>query len=298
MKWIARVLLVLALAVVVVILTFLLPPHLQVRQVNAALPTEAALMQLAQAVDGPVRVSYLLTSSQPTIEGKLGHTSILIEWADGRMFMIDAGMDKQQSTAFGELIQTMGSAEVGASFYGSITELLADRIADIDGVGFTHLHIDHTQGLINFCAARDARIAGFQTSWQASAHNFNTTEGAQIVAEQCLDVQTLSGDELSQVPGFPGLAAYALGGHTPGSTLWAVALDDKILLFSGDITNSKHKLDHDQGKGFLYSYVFVPEDTTRTAALRDWLRALDAKRQFSVLVSHDIEQISAALPVF
>ena len=87
-----------------------------------------------------------------------------------------------------------------------------------------------------------------------------------------------------------------MGGHTPGSTLWAVAVDDKVLLFSGDITNSKHKLDADEGKGFLYSFIFVPEDTARTAELRAWLRELDAKPEFSVVVAHDIKQMASILP--
>ena len=292
MKWIGGILLVLVL----IVLGLLLPPHLQVRQVDAPLPTASALAQLLESSDGPTKVSYLLTSSQDTIEGRLGHTSILIEWPDGRMFMIDAGMDEQESLAFGELVQSMGSAEVGASFHGSIAELLDERINRVEGVGFTHLHIDHTQGLINFCEARGDRIGGYQTTWQASEHNFNTTEGGEIVSSQCLDVQTLSGDELSMVPGFPGLAAFPLGGHTPGSTLWAVAVDDKVLLFSGDITNSKHKLDADEGKGFLYSFIFVPEDTARTAELRAWLRELDARPEFSVVVAHDIKQMASTLP--
>ena len=67
---------------------------------------------------------------------------------------------------------------------------------------------------------------------------------------------------------FPGIAAFELGGHTPGSTLWAVALDDKVFLFSGDISDDMSSLHHDSYRSLLYSYFLVPENTKRTAKLR------------------------------
>ncbi len=75
--------------------------------------------------------------------------------------------------------------------------------------------------------------------------------------------------------GFPGLGVAALGGHSPGSTLFAIAVGGHLWILSGDIANSKADLVSDTGKGFLYSYVMVPENTGRTgdvAWMADWTR--------------------------
>ena len=55
------------------------------------------------------------------------------------------------------------------------------------------------------------------------------------------------------VDGFPGLGIVALGGHTPGSTLFVIATTDRLWILSGDIVNSKSEMVEDVGKGFLYS---------------------------------------------
>jgi glyoxylase-like metal-dependent hydrolase (beta-lactamase superfamily II) len=93
---------------------------------------------------------------------------------------------------------------------------------------------------------------------------------------------------------FPGLGIVELGGHTPGSTLFAVASENRLWLFSGDTTNSKADLLDNKGKGFLYSTILVPENTARTQALRSWLAGLDANHDVTVVVSHDLADIEAS----
>ena len=132
-------------------------------------------------------------------------------------------------------------------------------------------------------------------------HNFNTTEGAGLIASSCLtqtEFTSANNENLYRSSQFPGLAAIELGGHTPGSTLWTVALGDKVLLLSGDITNDKTSIDHNIPKQALYSYLFVPENTKRTAELRQWLRGLDQSEAFSVIVSHDLANTQANLSEF
>ncbi len=97
-----------------------------------------------------------------------------------------------------------------------------------------------------------------------------------------------------EVDGFPGLGVVALGGHTPGSTLFVVAAKDRIWLLSGDIANSKADLLSNTGKGFLYSYLMVPENTARTEELRQWFAGLNSNVDMTVLVSHDLPDIEAS----
>jgi glyoxylase-like metal-dependent hydrolase (beta-lactamase superfamily II) len=278
---------VLALAVLVI------PAHIQTRRIAPPLPGLADFRALAAEPGGPVRIEYLVNASQTSPRGTLGHTVFLIRWADGRVFMIDAGMDRAAAAEFAELLKWMWGADEGR-FHGDVAAQLGDDVQSVQGVGFTHLHIDHTQGVRAFCAARGTGASIHQTRWQAEEHNFNTTEGAQIVAGSCLEARGLEGGPLIPVDGFPGLAVVALGGHTPGSTLFAAAVAGHLWLFSGDTTNTKAAIEGDVDKPFLYSWVLVPENTARTAELRHWLAALDREADVSVIVSHDLDDIAAS----
>jgi glyoxylase-like metal-dependent hydrolase (beta-lactamase superfamily II) len=293
MRWIARIGGSLFALGLLGLLVVLLPAHMQVRAVEPALPTEADLRALLSVPGGPVRIRYVNTSSQQLPSNNLGHDVFLVEWADGDLFMIDAGMDQAEAIQFGAMMQWLIDAE-DVIPKGSVAELMGDDIARVKGVGFTHLHIDHTQGIVPFCEARGPGATLYQTVWQARQHNFNTEEGARLVANSCLEPQGLGGEGVMTIDQFPGLGVVALGGHTPGSTLFAVASQGKLWLFSGDTTNSKADLLDDRGKNFVYSTFLVPENTDRTAALRAWLRDLDAKPDIEVIVSHDLDALEAS----
>ena len=103
---------------------------------------------------------------------------MVIEWADGRIFLIDAGMDKANAIQFGKLLEWMWSA-TPAQFHTTAFAALGDKVNKVEAVGFTHLHIDHTQGV----AAPCTNSPGFevvQSKAQRSLQNMNTQEGAAI----------------------------------------------------------------------------------------------------------------------
>jgi glyoxylase-like metal-dependent hydrolase (beta-lactamase superfamily II) len=293
MKLVLRVVTGILLLGLLAVVALLVPAHLQIQGVEPDLPSEGQLRELLDVADGPVRVSYIATSSQ----FPMGHTSVMVEWADGRLMMIDAGMDEAAAREFAELVN-MAFDRGEPAIHGTISELLGDDIERVQAVGFTHLHIDHTQGVLNFCESRGAGAAAVQTQYQINEQNFNTEEGAEIIAASCLESLQLEGDGLIAVPGFPGVAVFPLGGHTPGSSLFAVADGERLLLLSGDITNSKEDVLSDQDKGFVYSYLIVPENTDRTTQLRRWLRDLDSQSDIEVVVSHDLENNRDSLPAF
>ena len=300
MKWLLRILSSVIALAIITLAVVLIPAHIQVRGVTPELPSQEQMLAL-RGVSGPTKLAYILTSSQQLERGQISHISIVIEWANGKRFLIDTGMSEQEAQNFAELLKKMDSSAGQASVYGTVAELLGPNIKDVAGVGFTHLHIDHTQGIQNFCDLRGLGAVLLQTPSQKNLHNFNTTEGADLIASSCLRQAELTPADngnyyLSNQ--FPGIAAIELGGHTPGSTLWAVALGDRVFLFSGDITNDKTSIDHDTPKQALYSYLLVPENTKRTAELRQWLRELDQSDPFSVIVSHDFASTQAHLIEF
>ncbi|MFK8050178.1 MAG: MBL fold metallo-hydrolase [Halioglobus sp.] len=297
MRPIAKIFLGILLILMALLAMFLLPQHLQIRQVNPPLPSEQSLRGLLEVPSRPTDVRYLTTSTQEGGIGLLSHNSVLIEWPNGDMVMIDAGMDAEAAVEFGELLKSMGPAE-DVTVLGEIGQMLGSDISRVKAVGFTHLHIDHTQGLVNFCQARGEGALALQTGYQHKLQNFNTEEGAVIISRSCLKADIRDGDGLIEFDRFPGLAMYPLGGHTPGSTLFVVAHGDRLLLFSGDITNNKADILNDQGKGFLYSYLFVPENTARTGQLRDWLRSLNQQDDIEVVVSHDLNDMQTVLQAY
>lgn len=271
---------------------FLVPAHLQVRGVEPDLPDEGALRALMAVEDGPISVHYIVNATQNVGDRTLAHLSFVIEWENGNLFMIDAGMDAEAAAAFAELIGTLSGGDEGA-FFGTVASQLSNNTLRVKGVGFTHLHIDHTQGIEAFCEVRGNGTSLYQTDWQHDLHNFNTTEGAALVASSCLTRGALEGASIMTSSNFPGLGIVGFGGHTPGSTLFAVGLQDHLWLFSGDTTNSHSDILSNTGKGFVYSGLLVPENTSRTEALRLWLRDLDAKDDINVVVSHDLTALQA-----
>ena len=292
-KWLFKGVLTLLLVSGIALIIYLLPAHLQIGRIAPELPSEASLRGLLKLEQGPTRISFLSTSTQVTTDGELGHNSVFIEWPNGDLFLIDPGMDRIQAQEFGALIQKMGPAE-DPQIHGDIAELLGDDLERVKAVGFTHLHIDHVQGVTALCRAGANQAVVIQTSIQRNSHNMHTQEGAELVESSCLESTVLDSGE-STLDRFPGLAMYPLGGHTPGSTLFAVAVNNRLLLFSGDITNSKTDLIEDRGKGFLYSYILVPENVTRSGELRHWLRKLDQQSDIDVVVSHDLGNMEAVL---
>jgi glyoxylase-like metal-dependent hydrolase (beta-lactamase superfamily II) len=263
------------LALGAIILGFLLvPAHLQIRDVEPELPTKADLANLRGSPDGPTKISYFETSNQFALERTLGHSTFVIEWEDGKILLIDLGMDRATAVKFGELFETIGGADPAVPL-GTVPEFLGDDLSRVKGIGFTHLHSDHVQGIEPVCAATDQKLTVLHTSDQLTKHNLHPAEQADLLSKSsCVVQQELASDARSSEQ-FPGIGIYPLGGHTPGSTMFAVPVGDTVWLLTGDISNVHANLIENRGKGFMYSYLMVPENVDRQAELRQLLAGFD-----------------------
>lgn len=264
----------------------LVPPHLQIRDVSPELPTEADLANLKGTANGPTKVSYISTATQKAGDILVGHSTFVVEWEDGKILLIDLGMDKKVAVEFGKLFENVADADPAIP-HGTLPEFLGDDLKRVKGVAFTHLHQDHVQGIEPICASGIQKIIALQTTDQMTKHNYNTDDQIDMLKNSsCVEQKELENNSnLSKQ--FPGIGIYPLGGHTPGSTLFAVPVGDVLWLLSGDISNSKKDLLENRGKGLIYSYLFVPEDEARLAELRFWLSDLDKDANTTVIVSHD-----------
>ena len=277
-----------------------LEAHFEIQSLEAPLPSDEALRSFAAGPAGPERMVWLESGRQQRPDGGASTTGgFLLVWPDGRTFLIDVGMTADGMLEFGAVMEgALGALPV--QVFGSIGAQLGTAANRIEGVAFTHLHHDHTDGAPELCAARDGRpLALYQVADQAERGNYTTDPGRDRVEDaECLRPVVLQaeqeGEALLPVPGLPGLAIFAAGGHTPGSTVFVARFPDRLVYIAGDITNEHARLLANEGKGFVYSYLLIPENTGRLETLRRWLADRHAEPDTWVVVSHDLVGMAEA----
>jgi glyoxylase-like metal-dependent hydrolase (beta-lactamase superfamily II) len=289
--------------------------HREIRARDPELPSDAELLALAAAPGGPVAAGWHETAHQamprarvldpsrdpdPRAPYAMSHPSFALAWSDGRLLLVDLGMEREAALAFGRPLE-WASAEPAVFESGAASALgpAAERVA---GVLFTHLHSDHVEGVRALCAARGgATLPVFQTAAQAERANFTTRPGRRLLAEAgCTAPVRLPEGRLAALAGFPGVAVVDAAGHTPGSqVVLALLSGGRRLAFTGDVANHVEGIRKNVGKPALYSLLVVPESPERLERLRGWLGRLERELGFELVVPHDRAQLAAlALPPF
>jgi glyoxylase-like metal-dependent hydrolase (beta-lactamase superfamily II) len=286
---------------------------------NPPLPSVPEVLAFDPSSDLPVRLSWINTASQrmprsaalessldpsPRSPYVLSIPAFVVEWADGRMFLVDLGMDAQSAVDFGKLTElVMGGKRMEP--HGDVVEQLGDAVKRVAGVSFTHEHIDHTTGALALCKAHPEPIKLFLGRLWSDSSNYTTRPGLDILARaKCLARHTLEGGPLITIPGFPGLAFFAAAGHTPGSQVFVVHVrsgddDVKTWLLVGDIANNLDGIRQNVPKPSFYSTFVTPESTLRLDLLRRYLGSLEREHGVGILVSHDELALEASgLPKF
>ena len=302
-----RGLLILLLLVVAVAAAGLVWMHLVVQRQRGPLPTVTELIELDQETDLPTKVSVIETARQTTPRSAvldpgtdprpqapyvMTHPSFVLEWADGRLLLIDTGLTQAGAADFGRpLEQLVGAAPIEPLKATAVA--LGDAIKRVKGIVFTHLHIDHVDGLRDICARLSTPVKVFMTSGQLDTWTLFTAEGKELVEHGgCTDRVRIGGAKLMALDGFPGVAVIAAAGHTPGSQIVAAAVRDasgtvKRYLFSGDVTNTIDGVRGDLSKPLLYRLILVPEDDDRLGELRRYLRVMEKDQDMVIVPSHD-----------
>jgi glyoxylase-like metal-dependent hydrolase (beta-lactamase superfamily II) len=285
--------------------------HLEMRRLGGPLPRE--LDAVLASPDLPVRAVVANTASQvmpraqvldprrdpaPGAPYEMAHPAFLFAWADGRRLLVDAGMEPQAALAFGRRLELVGA--IPAAAHGSAAEQLRDEIASAPlAMVFTHLHVDHTQGIGALCAVRGgAGIVVFQTRAQAERRNYTTRPGAAQLAEAaCARTVALPDAPLAPLPGYGGVGVILAAGHTPGSQIVIAAVRGEggatvRLALAGDVSNAHDGIVHDVPKPLLYRLLVVPENDARLGEVRRFLAHLE-QAGFAVAPSHDLLQLRA-----
>ena len=290
--------------------------HLAVGREAAPLPTLDAIAAAADVgtviADAPRRLSVINTASQampraavlagdrdphPGQPFVMSYPAFVLEWGDGRLLLVDTGMTRDGARAFGRPIEWLGGADA-IQPHGSVAEVLGDAAGRVQGIVFTHLHVDHVGGITDLCQRlHSVRVP--MTEPQAEHLNYTTRPGLDLLQDAgCVRLEGVSGGPLFPVPGFPGVFLIDAGGHTPGSEIVLAFVANGAGLhryaFTGDIVNNIDGVTYDVPKPLLYRTLIVPESDARQAELRAYLKRLHEEGEFTLLVSHDQGAIDAS----
>jgi len=290
----------------------------EIRARDPELPTDAEVLALAEAPGGPAAVAWHETSHQamprtrvldaaqdpdPGAAYVMSHPSFALAWPDGRLLLVDLGMEREAALAFGRPLEWTGAEP--AVFESGAASALGPAAERAAGAIFSHLHTDHVEGLAALCAARGgAALPVFQTAAQAERANYTTRPGRKLLEQAgCPTAQRLPEGRLAPVAGFPGVGVVDAAGHTPGSQVVLAVLSGgaapRRLAFTGDVANHVEGIRRNVSKPFLYSLLVVPESPGRLDRVRRWLRHLESDLGFELVVAHDQAQLaSLALPPF
>lgn len=281
--------------------------------IDPPLPTAEQILSFDPNADLPVRLAWINTASQkmprsavldasldptPAAPYVMSHPAFVLEWGDWRMFLIDAGMDRESALAFGRPIEWLSGGEPIEPI-ASAAERLGRGLARVSGIAFTHEHTDHTSGIAELCRLRTRPLALFQNPLQIEASNFTTRPGQRQLEEApCVERHVLDGGPLTAVPGFSGVLFFAAAGHTPGSQVFVAHVRGnggvRTWLFTGDVVNQIDGVRQNIPKPALYSALVVPESTARLDAVRRFLAGLERDHGVGLLVSHDQLSLEAS----
>ncbi len=264
--------------------------HWSIRQLITPMPSNEVLFDLLDVEGGPTSINYIVTASlQDRLRGEIVFPAFVLRWADGRRFVIDMGMDDRGAKYFYEKMAWQYESD-DIKVHGSVAKQLGAEASLVAGLGFTHLHEDHVQGVQRYCQLKSAKLPLFQTPQQTEERNYTTGFGAAFVEDaDCVSPKVLTGaGPLYSVPGFPGLAVVPVAGHSPGSTVFVVAVEGKLWIVAGDISWTRQSMLTNQPKQVsLFRSLIIPEDETRLVELRQWLAKLDSNDLVKVLLCHD-----------
>jgi glyoxylase-like metal-dependent hydrolase (beta-lactamase superfamily II) len=284
-----------------------------IRALDPELPSVDAILAFDRAADLPVGISWLNTASQkmprsavldpsqdptPDAPYTMSHVAFVLEWSDGRIFLVDTGMDPASAVAFGKPVEMFSGADPIQPL-GAMAERLGLSLRRVAGVAFTHEHTDHTSGVAALCRLHDKSIRLIQNRLQVEESNYTTRSGQEQIANApCLKREIAEGGPLFTVPGFPGLTFFAAAGHTPGSQVFVAHVRStdgvRTHVLTGDVVNQIDGARRNIPKPRLYSLVVVPESPARLDKVRRLLGELERDHGVTLLVSHDQLSLQAS----
>jgi len=290
------------------ITAILIPAHQQIDALNPPFPSLKSIRESAKIEGLPVSIEMFNTATQMVSKTsvlssvkkddafEMSYPTFLITWENGQQFLIDAGMTESVALAFGKPLETLGAGAM--KFHGDLKDFIDP--SNINGIGFTHLHEDHVDGVRTLCPAAKGLVV-VQGYEQFSQVNYGTSAQNELLDSLECGKRLLIRDNftLKSIAGFPGLYLINVAGHTPGSQVFVVHVKvegrNTTYILAGDLANHIEGIESNISKPVFYSRFIVPENLVQLDKARIWLKQLDAEYNINVLISHHKRSIDDRL---
>jgi glyoxylase-like metal-dependent hydrolase (beta-lactamase superfamily II) len=260
-------------------------------EVSRTLPplSEIRALALSSGQPLPVEVRTLLVADNVTyrfivIAGEsfreqpmVSHTFQPV-YADGRTLLIDAVADEE----------VMKSVFARSRVFPQSYARMQEAMRQAEHIVVTHEHFDHSSGISRspHLAELASRVAMTDAQLQGAL-----AEGARFTPDVVRLLEPLRYERLHLLA--PGVVLVKAPGHTPGSQLVYVRLDDgRELLFVGDIAWNMDNIRLPRGHSRWVSWALPEDGPVMADQLRYLHDVMVREPTVRLVVAHDGEQLS------
>ncbi len=202
------------------------------------------------------------------------HRAFQVVFPD-RSVVIDAGMSEA-------MVETMG----GGTFHPEAFARMQQGLARAESIVFTHEHQDHIEGAARGDAAALAGRVRFNAAQLANRSAMQAVEMPAALIEASRPLA-----EGRYVPVAPGVVLIEAAGHTPGSQMVYVALQDgREFLFLGDVAWHMRQIEELHYRPRLVTDFILGENREQVMAQFRTLHELARSGELRFVVSHDRDQ--------
>ena len=184
----------------------------------------------------------------------------IVQHQDFGTYLIDAGLDKSyvyspHGTIRGLMVKSYlgkGSQEPNTH----IAAILKEENIQLHGVWLTHLHLDHTAGILDlpkdipYVAGKGERYINFRFFMQ-SDHFAGINEPYEIDFATGIDLPPLG--KAVDLFGDGSLWVISSSGHSAGHMIFFINGIDEKVLFTGDACNNHYQFESGVGPGYYSS---------------------------------------------
>jgi len=184
----------------------------------------------------------------------------IIQHQEFGAYLIDAGLDKsyvhnQHGTIKGIMIKNyLGKGKQKPNMH--IVAILEQESIQLEGVFLTHLHTDHTAGIVDlpkdipYVAGRNERYLNFRFFMQ-SEHLAGIDELYEIDFTKGIDLPPLG--KAVNLFGDGSFWAISSSGHSAGHVIFMINGIDEQVLYTGDACNDHYQFETGIGPGYYSS---------------------------------------------
>lgn len=252
---------------------------------------EVRLLATAAPGDLPLRINGILVAENQfprlgviagtldTTPTSIAHVAYQVVYADSTV-IIDTGMDR-------ELNETM---QEGSPYFPENYERLQHAMRVASAIAIPHEHVDHIGGVVRSPYLDEIAPKTILTPEQLDG----------ITVRPLMPDLTLSAadaarfrpvDYTGYYPLAPGIVLIKASGHTPGTQMIYVRLEDSAeYLFVGDVAWSMDNIFTLTSRPRLVASFMLDEDSAAVVGQLAWLNKLHNEGELILVVSHDLGQ--------